>query len=106
MWIIQAKSKRSGQTRRVVCSQWARVMELSEVAMAKGWRVTINQYFTDVLIARSNGEFIVAAQKITPREAAKLSHQYARIDRERGLVLWPHGQQLPDGWSVIPREAI
>lgn len=101
VWEVSAVSRVTGQERRIVSTDWARASELARRALDRGWRVKIRQYFTDVLIADSSGDFLVAAKRLDPRDAARFSVDYAKEDRRRGCVLWPHGKPLPNNWKIV-----
>lgn len=101
MWEVQAVSRVTGRERRIVSSDWVRASDLAKRALDRGWKVKIRQYFTDVLIADSSGDFLVVAKRLEPREAATFSINYAGEDRRRGCVLWPHGKPLPSSWRIV-----
>jgi hypothetical protein len=101
VWEVRAVSRVTGRERRIVSTDWARASDLAKRALDRGWKVRIRQYFTDVLIADSNGDFLVAAKRLDPRDAARFSVDYAREDRGRGCVLWPHGKPLPNRWKIV-----
>lgn len=102
MWEVVAKNKATGFERRVVARTWARTQDVVQKSLDEGLKVTVKQYFSDVLVADPcTGDFIVVAKRISPRRAAMLSEEYAAIDREAGCVLWPHGSPLPKGWSIV-----
>ena len=101
MWEVQAVSRTTGQERRVVTTRWERASELAQRALDRNWTVKIKRYWTDVLIADPSGDFMIVASRVDPREAARWTTGYARVDRRRGCVLWPHGRPLPDSWRVV-----
>ena len=101
MWEVQAVFRVTGQERRIVSTDWARASDLARRALDRGWKVKIRQYFTDVLIVDLNGDFLVAAKRLDPRDAARFSVDYAKEDRRRGCVLWPHGKPLPNNWKIV-----
>jgi hypothetical protein len=101
VWEVQAVFRVTGQERRIVSTDWARASDLARRALDRGWKVKIRQYFTDVLIVDLNGDFLVAAKRLDPRDAARFSVDYAKEDRRRGCVLWPHGKPLPNNWKIV-----
>jgi hypothetical protein len=98
MWKVRVGRKSK------VFTRWSRVEDA--IRKHEGETIELTELLVDVLIARPNGDFILGEQKLTPQEAAKLSVEYAKIDRGRGIVLWPHGEPYPEGWNVIRREEL
>lgn len=101
MWEVVAQCQHTGRERKVVTVSWERAKLLTERALDMTWKVTVRQYFSDVLLADSTGVFYQVRSRLTPREAADYSIAYAKQDRERGCLLWPHGRPIPEGWRVV-----
>ncbi len=106
MWEIIIRSKISGTTKKIVTGKWSRARDIAKEAAGKGYLASFRRYFTDVLIADNvTGDFVVVATRMDPRQASRLSYNYAKINRERGFTLWPHGTPTPVGWRVVRAEA-
>jgi hypothetical protein len=101
VWEIIGRSRVSGVERNVITDSWSTVMRLAKRGLDKGWRIRIRQVYRDILIADTSGQFMVAAQKLTHQKAIEFYHCYSQIDAERGCVIWPHGQKLPEGWKIV-----
>lgn len=100
MWCVEAVNLDTKKIRKKVVSEWKTAMQLARRAMDLNWKVKITPYYTDVLISTIDGELYVAALRVTPRAAAKISIIWAKKDNRSGCVLWPHGRELPEGWKI------
>jgi len=67
----------------------------SDGLFAKGISVKIQPCRTDVYVTAECGELVLVGSRMLPVEASRLSFDYSTIDREAGLLLWPHGIKLP-----------
>lgn len=102
MWEVVLKSKESGFTRKIVTGKWSRARDIARDAAGRGMRASFRRYFTDVLIAdRKTGNFILVAKRMDPLQASRLSYDYAKVDRDAGITLWPHGSPTPKSWTVV-----
>ena len=106
MWEIVIRSKATGVVKKIVTGKWSRAREIARDAAGKGFLASFRRYYTDVLISdHVIGDFIVVATRMDPRQASRLSYDYAKVDRDGGCTLWPHGSPTPLGWRVIRAEA-
>jgi hypothetical protein len=102
MWEVIATSK-SGKVRTKVVNHWKHGMRLAGRAMDMGWRVTIVPVYVDLLIADEEGEFTRVIARVSPHNAARNAVRWARIDRESGCLIWPHGLPTPRDWRVVEK---
>ena len=106
MWEIVIKSKETGDVKKIVTNRWARARDIARESAGKGLRASLRRYFTDVLIAdHITGDYLLVATRLDPREASRFSYDYAKVERESGCTLWPHGSPTPVGWRVVRAEA-
>lgn len=102
MWEIVIRSKEPGFCRKIVTGQWSRARDIAREAAGRGMRASFKRYYTDVLIAdQATGDFILVAKRMDPRQASRLSYDYAKIDRDAGMTLWPSGSPTPRGWKIV-----
>lgn len=105
MWEVIATSK-NGRVRTKVVNHWKYGMQLAGRAMDMGWKVSIVPFYMDFLIADEDGEFTRVVVRLSPQNAARYAVRWARMDRESGCMLWPHGVPTPESWKVINKKGL
>jgi hypothetical protein len=101
MWEIVIRSN-DRKSKKIVTGRWSLARDIIRTASDNGYQASLKRYFADVLVAdETTGDFVVVATRIDPKQAAKLSYEYAKIDRTSGCTLWPHGVPFPPSWNVI-----
>ncbi len=105
MWEISYRDE-SGINRRCLVDQSKHAFEIAKHLTGKGYRTITRRCKTDVWIADPRtGEITLAVEKLTIVAGARWSADWAKVDRNCGCVLWPHGKRMPDGWRVVRVEA-
>jgi hypothetical protein len=99
MWEVIATD--GTRERQVVTSKWKRANSLAKKALDMGWKVKIKEYYADLLIAEPDGNFLIIARKMKPRDAARVSVLWLKKGDPAGCVLWPHGSPTPPEWKII-----
>lgn len=102
MWEVKIRDKQSSKCKKIIAKHWDIAREIAKEAASKGYHASFKRYYTNVLIADCDtGEFLLVATRLTPIEASRFSLNYAKLDRRRGCVLWPHESPTPEGWRVV-----
>jgi hypothetical protein len=99
MWEVIATNK-NGKVRSKVVNHWKHGMRLAGKAMDMGWRVTIVPVYVDFYIADEQGSLRRVVCRLTPKIAACYAIRWAKMDRECGSFVWPHGVPVPDSFKV------
>ena len=101
MWqVIATNGKRE---RHVVTSRWEKANQLARRALELGWKVRIKTAFADIIVANTDGDFLIVATKIRAQDAARFSVEWIANAKSYsgGCLIWPHGKPVPPGWKFI-----
>jgi hypothetical protein len=101
MWqVIATNGKRE---RHVVTSRWEKANQLARRALDLGWKVRIKTVFADIIVANTDGDFLIVATKIRAQDAARFTLSWLREtgSPSPGCLIWPHGRPMPKEWKII-----
>jgi hypothetical protein len=101
MWQVIATNGK--KERHVVTSRWEKANQLAQKALELGWKVRIKTVLADVIVANTDGDFLIVATKIRAQDAARFTLSWLKEtgSPSPGCLIWPHGRPMPKGWKII-----
>ena len=84
----------SGRETRVYRNSVGAVRKVKSL-VARGISSKVEPVLTDFYVVNHCGGIVLCHAGMLPREAAKIAYDYSSIDRIAGILLWPHGLNLP-----------
>ncbi len=92
--------KANQRQRLVFPSRWAAVT-VATYLIKKGFQAVKRRTIrTDIWLVDADGEVFFVGSKVTAKDAAKWAYEFAGVDREFGVLLWPSGTRLPKHFKV------
>lgn len=103
-WQVSYTARGVSKVQAYRCS--GRAARKADSLFASGIPCKIEPCRTDVYIVDQNtGGLLLVASRLNPIEASQFSCDYAKIDRDRGCMLWPHGSPLPESMLCLVLDA-